>query len=191
MTRPLRIDVPSGIYHVVTRGNRGDVIVRDDADRIGLLGFLARAIGRFEWICDAYCVMPTHYHALIRTPKGGLSDGMQYFNGGYAKWFNRRHRLRDHVFGRRFYSALIEGEQHLAEASRYVVLNPVRAGICLHPAEWEWSSYRAAVGIVERPRFLDIEWLLTGFGRELDRAQAAYAQFVRDAPRTPTIDRWL
>jgi putative transposase len=95
------------------------------------------------------------------------------------------------VFGRRFCSALIEGEQHLAEASRYIVLNPVRAGICLHPGEWEWSSYQAAVGIVEWPRFLDVEWLLNGFGRNLARAQRAYAEFVAEAPRRPLIDLWL
>jgi putative transposase len=94
MPRPLRIDVPGGIYHVVTRGNRDDLIIHDDADRIGLLGFLTKAISRFGWICDAYCLMTTHYHLLIRTPKGGLSDGMQYFNGSYAKWFNGRHRLQ-------------------------------------------------------------------------------------------------
>jgi hypothetical protein len=62
MPRPLRIDVPGGIYHVVTRGNRDDLIIHDDADRIGLLGFLTKAISRFGWICDAYCLMTTHYH---------------------------------------------------------------------------------------------------------------------------------
>jgi hypothetical protein len=63
-----------------------------------------------------------------------------------------------HVFQGRFHSRLVEDDSHLLVASRYIEMNPVRAGICAHPLEWRWSSCRAATGLVTKPDFLDL-WL--------------------------------
>jgi REP-associated tyrosine transposase len=104
---------------------------------------------------------------------------MQYLNGRYAQWFNIRHGYEGHVLDRRFYSALVETDDHLLNLARYIVLNPVRAGICATAAGWHWSSYRATLEPLATaiPRLT--RWLLDLFGRELEEARPRFAAFVR------------
>jgi REP element-mobilizing transposase RayT len=172
--------VPGGIYHVTSRGNRRECIYLDDLDRRRFLRNLDDVVRRFEWLCHAYCLMGNHYHLVVETPKANISAGMQRLNGLYAESFNRRHRLSGHLFQGRFFSTLIELDTHLLELARYVVLNPVRAGLCPDAADWMWSSYRATAGLERRPRLLTQTRILAQFGRERDRARLAYAAFVRE-----------
>ena len=86
--------------------------------------------------------MTNHFHLVIETEHESLSAGMHQRNGGYAKKFNDRYRLDGHLFEGRFRSAAIESDDHLEETLRYVALNPVRAGLCEHPSDWPWSSFR-------------------------------------------------
>ena len=97
--------------------------------------------------------MGNHYHVLIETQKTNLSLGMRHLNGSYTQKFNRRHKIVGHLFQGRFKSIHVEKENHLLELSRYVVLNPVRAGIVEKPEEWKWSSYRMTVGGGKKPDF--------------------------------------
>jgi hypothetical protein len=112
-----------------------------------------------------------------------LSRGMQRLNGTYAKYFNERYGLSGHVFQGRFHSVLVEREEHLLELARYLVLNPVRAGLCPHPGEWRWSSYRAMTGSERAPRFLAADWLVGLFGRSPSESKRAFAAFVREGTR--------
>ena len=143
---------------------------------------LGTVVQRRGWRCHAYCLMPNHYHLLVETPRPDLSKGMQYLNARYAEWFNWRHELDGHLFQGRFHSVLVESDWHLLELARYLVLNPVRAGLCDTPVQWAWSSYGAVLGTIPRPPFLTLEWLLGRFGSEPTRARAAFARFVADAP---------
>jgi len=152
----------------------------NDADRTAFLDRLLIARNRFNWICHAYCLMENHYHLIIETPGGHLSRGMQYLNGSYTQWFNSRHGKVGHLFQGRFKSILIEKESYLLEVCRYVVLNPVRAGIISSPYEWRWSSYRATIGMDKPHPCLSITWILEQFGDELHRARAEYAGFVSE-----------
>jgi putative transposase len=179
--RSPRMEIPGGLWHPVTRGVRKEPIFLDDLDYARFLQILEDVIGRFGWVCHAYCLMPNHYHLLIETPNPTLSDGMERLNGLYAQHFNRRHGVEGHVFERRFRSIRVFGEGHLLELSRYIVLNPVRAGLCRTPAGWRWSSYCAAVGIVRRPRFLTVDWLVGQFGRDRRTAREFYGRFVHGA----------
>jgi putative transposase len=77
---------------------------------------------------------------------------------------------------------LIETDAHMLEAARYVVLNPVRAGICERPEEWPWSSYRACAGLELGRPFLAVNELLGHFGTRPDRARAAFCDFVSRGP---------
>jgi hypothetical protein len=101
-------------------------------------------------------------------------------NGGYAVAFNGRHGRSNHLFGRRFWDEVITEESHLLEASRYIVLNPERAGLIGHPSDWRWSSYRATAGIELPPRFLALGEILGLFGSTPATATAAYVGFVSD-----------
>lgn len=140
MARPLRVCVAGGVYHLIARGNaRGDVY-RDDADRSLFLETLAHTVARFDWICHAYCLMDNHYHLVVETPRANLPAGMRQLNGLYAQRFNRRHDRCGHVFQARYRSILIEKQEHLLTACRYVVLNPVRAGICTDPSQYRGAA---------------------------------------------------
>ncbi len=175
-----RIEIPGGYYHVGTRGNSKAPIFLTDDDRwhfVRLLGVVAR---RHGWSIHAYCLMMNHYHLILQLARGGLSRGMCELNGGYAFGFNDRHGRSNHVFGRRFWDEPIEDDGHYFEASRYVVLNPVRAGIEQKIGSWPWSSYRATVGLELPPSFLAIGDLLGRFGTTPAVAIDAYIKHVSE-----------
>lgn len=180
MARPLRLEFAHALYHVTSRGNARQRIVRDDADRQAWVPVLGHVVRRFGWRCHAYCLMNNHYHLLLETPQPNLSRGMRQLNGVYTQAFNRRHRRVGHLFQGRFKAILVEKDAHLLELCRYVVLNPVRAKAVAHPNQWAWSSYRATVGDVPAPAWLTTTWVLEQFGQRRGAAQAQYRTFVHD-----------
>jgi putative transposase len=167
------------MYHVASRGNDRQPIYNDDADRRAFLVELARVVRRYRWLVLAHCLMTNHYHLVLRLPDGGLSDGMRELNGGYSRLTNLRHGRSDHLFRNRFFATELENDTHLLEACRYAVLNPVRAGICALPEEWEWSSYRSCAGIEFAPAITATNELLCLFGPSPDEARRRYVAFVR------------
>ena len=181
MPRPPRLLVPGGLYHVFSRGNRRQEIHLDSIDRCWFLERLEGIVGEYGWLLHAYCLMPNHYHLLVGTPEPNLSVGMHRLNFMTAQSFNRRHEVDGHLFQGRFRSPLVEDESHLVVLSRYVVLNPVRASLVEHPADWRWSSYRAAVGLCPRPPFLTLETVPGCFDSDGTRAAKAYEKFVTAA----------
>jgi putative transposase len=178
VSRPLRICVPGGVYHLIARGNNRERIVHDDADRRRFLDILGHVVERFSWLCHAYCLMGNHYHLVAETPLPNLPSGMRQLNGLYAQSFNGRHNRCGHVFEARYRSRLVEKESYLLAVCRYVVLNPVRAGICLHPQDWPWSSYRATAGLEPPEPFLTTDWLLAQFAPTRKLAQHRYRTYV-------------
>src|SRR6478609_2595971 len=126
MVRPLRLEYPGAVYHVMTRGHERSAIFRSAEDRAKFLELLASITLDEKWDVHGYCLLGNHYHLLIETPEGDLSRGMRSLNGRYAQWFNWRHDRRGHVFEGRFRAVLVQKESHLLELHRYIVLNPVR-----------------------------------------------------------------
>ena len=135
---------------------------------------------RYNWICHAYCLMTTHYHLAIETVEGNLSQGMRHLNGVYTQASNRRHRRFGHLFQGRFKGILVDRDAYLLELTRYVVLNPVRAGMVDAPEQWPWSSYRAMIGAAPAPKWLAVDGLLSQFGSARDQARRRYRAFVRE-----------
>lgn len=180
MARPLRIQFPHAVYHVTSRGNERKPIVRDKDDRERFVQTLARMVEQYKVICHAWVLMDNHYHLLIETPSSNLSQAIRHLNGVYTQDFNRRRRRVGHLFQGRFKAILVDKETYLLELCRYVVLNPVRAGIVKHPKAWPWSSYRATIGVEPIPSWLTVNWLLGQFGSQRSRAKAAYRQFVEE-----------
>ncbi len=178
MARPLRIEYAGALYHIVSRGDRREDIYLDDEDRENWLTVLGRVCERFNWVVHAYCEMSNHYHIIVETVDGNLSRGMRQLNGHYTQLFNRKHNLAGHLYQGRFKAILVQKESYLLELSRYIVLNPVRAKMVLHPGDWQWSSYRAMVGKSDIPEWLDRDWLLSQFGSHRSHAIAAYGDFV-------------
>jgi putative transposase len=187
MPRSPRPLLPGGIYHVTSRGNRHEAIFVDDGDRDRFLVMFSEVAVLFRWHCHAYCLMSNHYHLLLETPEGNISVGMHRLNGNYARWFNRRHGFEGHLFQDRFHAVLVESDWHLLEASRYITLNPVRAGLCSHAGHWPWSSYGALVGQAPAPTFLAVERLLGYFGSTPNLARKAFCRFLDDAPASKPL----
>ncbi|TML72000.1 MAG: addiction module toxin RelE [Actinobacteria bacterium] len=178
MPRALRPPIENGIYHVTARGNRKADIYFDVADRQYFLQLVGRVVERCGWMVHAYCLMTNHYHLVVATPAANISTGMQRVNSMYASWVNWRYDLCGHLFGDRFDSQFVEADAHFLQACRYVVLNPVRAGICDDAGEYRWSSYRATLGTELRPGFLRIGAVLDAFGGGAATAPTLYRAFV-------------
>lgn len=181
VARPLRVEFEHALYHVHARGNERASIFRDDRDRLRLLAGLGQVVERYGWICHAYCLMGNHFHLLVETPNANLSLGMRQLNGVYAAYFNRRHGRVGHLFEGRFKAWLVEKDAYALGVARYIVLNPVRGGICDHPRDWRWSSYRATAGLEPAPPFLTIDWLLDQLSPDRAEAHRRYAAFVDEA----------
>jgi putative transposase len=178
VSRPLRLEYAGAVWHVTSRGNERRDVFRDDGDRERFLSILGRTVALFRWRLHAYVLMGNHYHLLLETPEPTLSRGMRQLNGVYTQAFNRAHRRVGHVFQGRFKAILVEKEAHLLELCRYVVLNPVRAGMVRTAKAWRWSSYRATAGLTPAPEWLETDWTLEQFGKTRGRAERAYRQFV-------------
>ena len=181
MARQLRAEYAGALHHVMSRGNDGIPIFRDDEDRQVFLDLLAQEISRSGWILHEYCLMTNHYHLAIETRESTLSTGMHRLLGRYVQWFNRRHGRRGHLFQERFKNILVENESYGLVLSRYIVLNPVKAGIVSLPEEWKWSSYRARAGMIECPEWLTIDPLLGQFGAVRASQQHAWRSFVLES----------
>ena len=184
MPRPPRAWVPGGIYHVFSRGSNRHALFVYDSDRIDLLEYAAIVAERYELECWAYALMTNHCHFLFRTPEVPdhvLSSALRDLNGTYSRRFNRRHSREAHAFRNRFGAVLQETEEQLLGAARYIVRNPIEAGLCGHPSEWPWSSYRATAGLEPPPPLLTVASLLSLFADTPDAAMAAYVDFV-DGP---------
>lgn len=127
MARPLRLEFPNALYHITSRADRRENIYDDDTDRIAFLETLGKVIADYNWLCHSYCLMDNHYHLIIETLDGNLSNGMRQLNGVYTQTTNRRHSRSGHLFQGRYKAILVDKNQYLLELARYVVLNPVRA----------------------------------------------------------------
>ena len=123
--RPLRHLEAGAYYHIGIRGNNHAPIVVDDGDRIVFFHILRRVERRYGWRTHVRCLMGNHYHLLVETPLPNLADGMRDLNGGYARAFNERHKRKDHVFGRRYWSKVIESDEQYEATVEYIVNNPL------------------------------------------------------------------
>ena len=180
MARPLRIEFPGALYHVTARGDRREAIYEDDADRRLFLDVLGAVVDDHRWLCHAYCLMTNHYHLLIETPDGNLAKGMRQLGGVYTQTSNRRHRRSGHVFQGRYTAILVDGDACFLEVARYIVLNPVRAGMVSDVDAWPWSSHAAVSGAGAAPSWLATDRLLGAFARRRATQIKRYRQFVAE-----------
>lgn len=146
-------------------------------DRERFLELLGHVVDDCGWRCHAYCLMGNHFHLVLDTPHGNIAAGMQFLKGRYAQWFNTYRGREGALFERRYWDRVATSEAHVLAFNRYVVLNPVRAGLCRSPEEWPWSSFAATAGLERRPAFLHVETTLSWFGAG-SHAQVEYARFV-------------
>ncbi len=190
MPRPPRIEFAGALYHVMSRGNERRQIVRDDADRHERLEWLRRTVATYGWRLHAFVLMLNHEHLFVETAQPNLSMGMQYLNGSYAGYFNRRHARVGHLFQGRFKALLVERAGYFLELSRYLHLNPNRAGIADRPEDYPWSSYPGYHRVSRTLPWVTYEDVLGEFARDMNKARQAYRRFVRAGLTNPPPIPW-
>jgi len=180
MARRLRIQYPDAIYHVMARGNGRQDIVADDGDCSRLLVCLERAVNRSGWVLYAFVVLTNHLHLVLKTPRPNLAKGMQLFLSSYANGWARRYQHSGHLFQGRYRTELVEDETYLWVLTRYVHLNPVRAGLAAKPDAWRWSSCPGYFRRRDRVDWVAYEALLAAWAGEFGRTdpEAPYRRFV-------------
>jgi putative transposase len=177
MARPLRIEYPGAVYHVITRGNNRQTIFHDDQDRTAYLEKLFHYCREKEVHLLCYCLLSNHVHLLLETPQGNLSQMMQAFQTSYTVSYNRRRRHTGHVFEQRYKAFLVDKDNYLLQVSRYIHLNPVAARIVERPQDYRWSSYRAYLR--ERSAAgLRREFILGHFSGQSKEKIGKYREFV-------------
>jgi REP element-mobilizing transposase RayT len=185
MARPLRVQFEGALYHVALRGNARSAIFRSDADRERFLRNLERAVQTYSVRLYLYCLMTNHVHFLLETPLGNLSRFMGTLIGGYAGYFNLRHRRSGHLTQGRYKAWLVENDEYLLRLSRYIHLNPVWVkALRERPVEerrrrlrqYRWSSYAGYVGRRKRERFVEYGPILGSAGG----AAAVYRRYVEE-----------
>ncbi len=174
-------DTAAGLFHITCHSVWTAELFRDDLDRLDFLRELAVTCADFAWTCLAYCLMTTHFHLILEVGDETLAAGMQQLNTRFACRFNRRHRLRGHVFGDRYDSRRLATDAHLVAAFAYDARNPVEAGACDSPEDWQWSSYAAIVGLAEAASFLDPGRILRFFGGSRDTAIVRLRAYVEES----------
>jgi putative transposase len=164
---------------VMSRGNARQQIFLDGNDYQRFLDRFATVSARFAILCRAYCLMPNHFHLLVEPNQFPIARLMQQLNSSYCQSFNRRHDRVGHVLQGRYKAFLIDKELYYRRVLRYIVLNPVRARMVVHPAQWTWSSYLATAGFIEPPQWLATAAVWRIFHPEnLRRAQRLYDELV-------------
>jgi len=181
MSRPLRVELPGGVYHVIVRGNERRDIFRDVSDREAYLRRLAICRERFGFFVYAYCLMSNHVHLAIERGPVALSRIMLTLQSPYAQRFNKRHDRVGHLFQGRYRAFLVEKERYLLALIRYIHWNPVEAGLASSPSRYRWSSdryYRSGAG----PQWLDSDRVMRLLARRRSAAIACYRDLVDGKP---------
>ena len=177
MARKPRLHVPSGIYHVLLRGNGGHDVFFDKGDRSRLLLLLQEGTERFTYCLHAFCFMSNHIHLVIQVSDIPLSKIVQNISFRYTKYINKKKKQTGHLFQGRYKAILIDGDSYLLELVRYIHNNPVRAGLVSNPIDYPWSSHSAYLGKYEIT-FLTTSLVLGQFGDKLPVARKNYMDFI-------------
>jgi putative transposase len=165
----------------MSRGNNKQAIFADDQDCARFLTILARVASRLEVRCYAYGLMWNHYHLLLEPGPFHIWRMMQQLNSQYCQWFNKRHGRVGHLLGGRYKSPIVDSDIYFLRVVRYIIRNPVAAKLVAGPEEWQWSSYRATIGLSPTPEFLDIVRVLTPFDTDsLELARQRLVCYVND-----------
>lgn len=188
MSRPPREQSESAIYHVMLRGNEKRDIFLDDEDRVRFIDILRikRLENGFELY--AFCLMNNHVHLLINEMESSIARIMKCINVSYAFYFNKKYNRVGHLFQDRFRSEVIDMDNYLLFAARYIHNNPVKAGIVDSPEKYEWSSYGSYLGRKPITGLVDTSLILEMFSGKTDIALNEFVKFTTSISADSFID---
>ncbi len=182
MSRTPRQNILGGTYHVMNRGNRKTTIFEDDRDRRSFLRILIEEKQRYGVDVLAGTQMVNHFHLVVGTPHGNLSEFMEQLEGRFARYSNWRHGRVGHLFQGRFRDVVIEHDIHLLTALCYVFLNPLSARLVTRLEDYKWSTYAATVGLAPLPNYISVDWLTAFFESDsLSESQRRFRGLISEA----------
>ena len=180
MSRPLRIEYPDAWYHVMNRGRRSEAIFQDDDDYRRFTELLQEGSAMWNVRIAAFCLIPNHYHLLVRTPDANLSRFMRHLDGVYTQSFNRSHNSDGPLFRGRYKAILVEADTYLLELVRYIHRNPLRAGLLTRLEKYPWSSHRGYLSRSKTWGWLHKEFALSVLSETKGNQAAAYREFMAE-----------
>lgn len=179
MARRPRVHFPGALFHVISRGNQGQSIYKDDEDHRRFQGLLGEVVKRDSITLYAYVLMPNHFHLLLEVSRAPLAKAMQSLLYRYTRHYNQRYRKIGHLFQGRYRAILCDRDSYLMELIRYLHLNPVRAGLISDPRRYRWSSHRDYLR-GKADSGLAVGRGLAMWGTRRGQAMQTYGQFIRD-----------
>lgn len=182
MPRQPREWIEGSIYHLFSRGSNRQAIFLNEGDFAEFDMLLGNALGARELDCFGWSLMTTHWHCIVRCPPDGLSSFMKQVNQRYALRFDRRWGRTAHVFENRFGAVLQASEEQFLWTLRYVVRNPIEAGMCASPFDAPWTSFASTAGLVPAPTYLRVAEILAHFGDVPETARRSYVDFIVGSP---------
>lgn len=189
MPRKQRNAAP-GFHHVWVNATGNWPYFLDDVDRIAWVRLLVKVADRYGWNVAAFCQMTTHVHALLEVPPESLSEGMLYLNREYSRDFNALHQRYGQFLRRRYGSRRIEGGGDLLGAYAYVVLNPVKGGLCPAAEDWRWSSYATTLGLTQDFPFIDAGKVIAELGGSIDALRRLVTARATASSEEDTAGTW-
>jgi putative transposase len=145
MGRKRRAWFPGAKYHITSRGNRKSTLFFEDEDRMKYLTIIQETKNRFSFTLHAFCLMSNHTHLQLETSDTSPAIIMSHLNTKYAKYFNKKYDFTGHVFEKRYGAELLDSLDYEFDVSRYIHLNPLKAGLVDELESYPWSSYHAYV----------------------------------------------
>lgn len=159
MPRIPRGQVAGYAYHVINRGNSRAEVFHGSGDYKVFLELLASAKARYGVKIFAFCLLPNHFHLIVEpSTQTALSQFMHWLLTSHVRRYHRHYQGSGHVWQGRFKSFPIQRDEHLLVVLRYVLQNPVRAGLVRTPGEWTWSSLQTLELADPCPVDSEMEW---------------------------------
>lgn len=153
MPKSRRIEYPHAFYHIINRGRNRENIFHNKADFLLFLEIIKKSHIKFEVVIHAYCLMDNHYHLLLETPQGNLSQVMHYIGSSYVQEYNRRKGCDGSLFKGRYKAILVDKDSYLLALNRYIHRNPIKMVRDLK--NYQWSSYPSYIGLSKTPSWLN------------------------------------
>jgi REP element-mobilizing transposase RayT len=185
MPRKPRAEEANAVWHVTARGTARAPIFQHPSDYQLFLALFAQVATLYEWKVFVFTLMTNHLHLILQTCDPNLGVGMHNLLGRFASAFNKQYGRVGHLFQDRFKSQRILTESHLLEATRYVLLNPVRVGMVNDFRDYRWNSYKMMCSDMP-PTWFDWTPVLSYLQRnEPFAAREQFWQFVDDGVAEP------
>jgi len=189
MSRNARQKSESGIYHIIVRGVNRQDIFHDDEDMQKYLETIARMKKEDRFELYGFCLMTNHVHTLVQEREEEISRVMRRIGTSYAMWYNSKYDRVGHLFQGRYRSEGVDGDAYLLTVIRYILNNPVMAGLAPEPEDYRWSSCREYYGHTGHPRGLtDTRFILGLFADNKLEAVKGLKQHMKEGKRDTCLD---